>query len=75
MTTTALDNLLVDLKTNYETTPRGGVTINLKNQTSLQNSNIQLTPSEIGFAAARFLISKGWSIGITGGIPEEPEPE
>ena len=75
LTTTALDNLLVDLKTNYETTPRGGVTINLKNQTSLQNSNVQLTPSETGFAAARFLVSKGWSMGITGGIPDEPEPE
>ena len=75
LTTTALDNLLVDLKTNYETTPRSGVTINLKNQTSSQNSNVQLTPSETGFAAARFLVSKGWSIGITGGIPDEPEPE
>ena len=30
---------------------------------------------ETGFAAARFLVGKGWSIGITGGIPDEPEPE
>ena len=73
LATTALDNILVDLKTNYESSPRSGVTVNLKNQTSLQNSNVQISPSETGFAAARFLVSKGWSIGITGGIPDEPE--
>ena len=70
-----LNRILEDLLANWQAVKRGGVTINLKNQTSLQNSNVQLTPSETGFAAARFLVSKGWSIGITGGIPDEPEPE
>ena len=29
-------------------------------------------PSEVGYAAARKLASKGWSIGLSGGIPPEP---
>jgi len=29
-------------------------------------------PSEVGYAAARTLVSKGWSIGLSGGIPPEP---
>jgi len=29
-------------------------------------------PSETGYAAARILASKGWSIGLSGGIPPEP---
>ena len=77
LSTTSLNNLLIDLEKNYDTTPRGGVTINLKNQTSESNQNIQLLPSEDGggYAAARKLISKGWTIGITGGIPPEPEED
>jgi len=29
-------------------------------------------PSEVGYAAARTLVSKGWSIGLSGNIPPEP---
>ena len=29
-------------------------------------------PSNIGYDAARTLVSKGWSIGLSGGIPPEP---
>ena len=29
-------------------------------------------PSNVGYAAARTLVSKGWSIGLSGGIPPEP---
>ena len=70
LTQTDLDNILVDLVDNWTSINRGGVSINLKNQT---NSNGSLAfPSEIGYAAARTLASKGWSIGLSGGIPPEP---
>jgi len=70
LTQTDLDNILVDLVDNWTSINRGGVSINLKNQT---NSSGALTfPSAIGYAAARTLVSKGWSIGLSGGIPPEP---
>ena len=70
LTQTDLDNILVDLLDNWTSINRGGVSINLKNQT---NSGGSLAfPSEIGYAAARTLASKGWSIGLSGGIPPEP---
>ena len=77
LSSTSLDNILVDLLDNWKSIKRGGVTINLKNQTSESNKSIQLFPSEDGggYAAARKLISKGWTIGITGGIPPEPEED
>ena len=77
LSTTSLNDILKDLEKNYDSTPRGGVTINLKNQTSESNQSIQLLPSEDGggFKAARKLISKGWTIGITNGIPPEPEED
>ena len=153
-----LDKILVDLKNNWTSINRGGVSINLKNQTNTSNTvgsftsngsadgsrvagtytitdaagsgsgagadftvvvsangtptvshvtgsgvgyavgetitiadsslgnggaaNVVLTvtsvvtgltfPSETGYAAARLLASKGWSIGLSGGIPPEP---
>mgnify|MGYP001447087796 FL=1 len=73
LSSTALDNILVDLLANWTSINRGRVTINLKNQTSASNNNITMFPSETGYAAARVLVSKGWSIGLTGGIPDEPE--
>jgi len=73
LSSTALDNILVDLLANWTSINRGRVTINLKNQTSASNNNITMFPSETGYAAARILVSKGWSIGLTGGIPDEPE--
>ena len=77
LSTTSLNNILIDLEKNYDATPRGGVTINLKNQTNQSNQSIQLLPSEDGggYPAARKLISKGWTIGITNGIPPEPEED
>tara|TARA_A100001391_G_scaffold75430_1_gene48827 strand:- start:5089 stop:7821 length:2733 start_codon:yes stop_codon:yes gene_type:complete len=73
LSSTALDNILVDLLANWNSINRGRVTINLKNQTSTSNPNITIFPSETGYAAARILVSKGWSIGLTGGIPDEPD--
>ena len=67
---TDLDNMLVDLLDNWTSINRGGVSVNLKNQTNSSGSLI--FPSEIGYAAARTLASKGWSIGLSGGIPPEP---
>ena len=60
----ALNQLLIDLKDNWEAVKRGGVTINLKNQ-----ANDQIpTPFGEGMDAARKLVNNGWSVGITGGI-------
>ena len=70
LTQTDLDNMLVDLVDNWTSINRGGVSINLKNQTNSSGSLI--FPSEIGYDAARTLASKGWSIGLSGGIPPEP---
>ena len=70
LTQTDLDNILVDLVDNWTSINRGGVSINLKNQTN--SSGTLIFPSEIGYAAARTLASKGWSIGLSGGIPPEP---
>ena len=42
----------------------------IKNQTN--SSGSLAFPSETGYAAARTLASKGWSIGLSGGIPPEP---
>ena len=158
LTQTDLDNILVDLLDNWTSINRGGVSINLKNQTNDSNAvgtftsnggadgsrtagtytvndaagnasgsgadftvvvaangtptvnhvsgsgsgyavgetitipdsslgggggaNVVLTitsiasglafPSAIGYDAARTLASKGWSIGLSGGIPPEP---
>tara|TARA_A100001388_G_scaffold271494_1_gene250375 strand:+ start:3318 stop:6032 length:2715 start_codon:yes stop_codon:yes gene_type:complete len=71
----ALDNILVDLLDNWKSVKRGGVTINLKNQRSETNPDIRFRPSETGYAAARELVNNGWSIGLTFGIPDEPEEE
>ena len=70
LTQTDLDNILVDLLDNWTSINRGGVSINLKNQTN--SSGSLAFPSETGYAAARTLASKGWSIGLSGGIPPEP---
>jgi len=67
---TDLDNILIDLHKNWESIKRGGVSINLKNQTN--TSGVQIVPSEAGFKKARILEANGWSIGITFGIPPEP---
>tara|TARA_A100001391_G_scaffold57584_1_gene35295 strand:- start:53 stop:2626 length:2574 start_codon:yes stop_codon:yes gene_type:complete len=70
LTQTDLNNILIDLHTNWESVKRGGVSINLKNQTN--SSGVIMFPSEVGYAKARILAANGWSIGLTGGIPEEP---
>jgi len=75
LSSTSLDNILVDLLDNWKSIKRGGVTINLKNQRSETNPDIRFRPSEIGYAAARQLVSNGWSIGLTFGIPDPPEEE
>jgi len=67
---TDLDNILVDLHTNWNAIKRGGVSINLKNQTN--SSGALAFPSEVGYAKARILVANGWSIGLSGGIPPEP---
>ena len=75
LSSTSLDNILVDLLDNWKSIRRGGVTINLKNQRSQTNPDIRFRPSETGYAAARQLVNNGWSIGLTFGIPEPPEEE
>ena len=75
LSSTSLDNILVDLLDNWKSIRRGGVTINLKNQRSETNPDIRFRPSETGYAAARQLVSNGWSIGLTFGIPDPPEEE
>ena len=76
---TDLDNILIDLHKNWNTIKRGGVSINIKNQTvndpNASNNGAQIFPTEAGFSKARILVANGWSIGISGGIPPEPEPE
>ena len=73
---TDLNNILIDLHTNWNAIKRGGVSINLKNQTvndpNSPNNGATIFPSEVGYAKARILEANGWSIGLTGGIPEEP---
>ena len=75
LSSTSLDNILVDLLENWNSVKRGGVTINLKNQRSETNPDIRFRPSETCYVAARQLVSNGWSIGLTFGIPEPPEEE
>ena len=75
LSSTALDNILVDLLENWNSIKRGGVTINLKNQRTEDDPDVRFRPSEIGYAAARQLVSNGWSIGLTFGIPDPPEEE
>ena len=66
LSSTALDNILIDLEKNYVAAPRRGVTVNIKSQG--ENRNITPTPNGVGMRAAQFLVLEGWSIGITGGI-------
>jgi len=76
LTQTDLDNILIDLHKNWESIKRGGVSINLKNQTVNQpgasNNGDLVFPTEAGFSKARILQANGWTIGISGGIPDEP---
>ena len=70
LTQADLNSILIDLHANWESVKRGGVSINLKNQTN--SDGVTMFPSEVGYAKARILEANGWSIGLTGGIPEEP---
>ena len=71
LTQTDLDNILVDLVDNWTSINRGGVSINLKNQTN-PDGTLVFPSVAVGYPAARTLASKGWSIGLSGGIPPEP---
>ena len=66
LSSTALDNILIDLEKNYVAAPRRGVTVNIKSQGSQRN--ITPTPNGVGMRAAQRLVLEGWSIGITDGI-------
>ena len=67
LSATALNQILIDLKDNWQAVKRGGVTINLKNQAN----GVIPTPFGDGMNAAQKLVNNGWSIGITGGIQSE----
>ena len=68
-------NISVHLLNNYKSVKRGGVVINLKNQTPVGNPNTKFRPSETGYAAARELVNTAkWTIGLTFGIPDPPAP-
>ena len=69
LTQTDLDNILIDLHSNWKDVKRGGVSVNLKNQV---NNNAIVRPTEAGYKKARILVANGWSIGLSFGIPEEP---
>ena len=76
LTQTDLDNILIDLHTNWESIKRGGVSVNLKEQTvndpSASNNGDKVFPTEAGYSKARILEANGWILGIDGGIPPEP---
>ncbi len=69
LTQTDLDNILIDLHSNWKDVKRGGVSINLKNQT---NNGAIVDPTEAGYQKARILVANGWIIGLSNGIPDEP---
>ena len=68
LTQTDLDNILIDLHSNWKDVKRGGVSINLKNQT---NNNANVDPTEAGYEKARILVANGWIIGLSNAIPDE----
>ena len=68
LTQTDLDNILIDLHSNWKDVKRGGVSINLKNQT---NNDANVNPTEAGYEKARILVANGWIIGLSNAIPEE----
>ena len=74
---TDMDNILIDLHTNWESIKRGGVSINLKEQTvndpNASNNGAKVFPTEAGYSKARILVANGWILGIDGDIPPEPE--
>ena len=76
LTPTDMDNILIDLYKNWNSIRRGGVSINMKNQTvddpDAINDKALMFPTEAGFSKARILVANGWTIGISGGIPPEP---
>ena len=73
---TDMDNILIDLHTNWESIKRGGVSINLKEQTvndsNASNNGAKVFPTEAGYSKARILVANGWTLGIDGDIPPEP---
>ena len=76
LTQTDLDNILIDLHANWESIKRGGVSINLKEQTvdnpDASNDGAKVFPTEAGYSKARILVANGWILGIDGDIPPEP---
>ena len=70
LTQADLDQILIDLHSNWKDVKRGGVSINLKNQV---NNGAIVRPTEAGYAKARILVANGWIIGLSNAIPDEPE--
>ena len=58
---TALNQLVDDLYTNYQTSPRGGVTINLKN---IRNNGVLVIPSEEQLDKVDQLRNSGWNVRL-----------
>ena len=58
---TALNQLIDDLYTNYQTSPRGGVTINLKN---IRNNGVLVIPSEEQLDKVDQLRNAGWNVRL-----------
>ena len=57
----ALNQLIDDLYTNYQTSPRGGVTINLKN---IRNNGVLVIPSEEQLDKVDQLRNAGWNFKL-----------
>ena len=76
LTQTDMDNILIDLYKNWSAIKRGGVSINMKNQTvddpDAINDGALMFPTEAGYSKARILVANGWTIGLSGAIPPEP---
>ena len=58
---TALNQLIDDLYTNYQNSPRGGVTINLKN---IRNNGVLVIPSEEQLDKVDQLRNAGWNVRL-----------
>ena len=58
---TALNQLIDDLYANYQTSPRGGVTINLKN---IRNNGVLVIPSEEQLDKVDQLRNAGWNVRL-----------
>jgi len=73
LTQTDLDQILIDLHSNWKDVKRSGVSINLKNQINVDSNgnDVIVDPTEAGYEKARILVANNWIIGLSNAIPDE----